>query len=185
MSLKWLDDILHKDPEAGPTAHEEEEISLEKIIDGIGVLHPDSDNNLAVDKKGNKVGHVTVEIGVDNGTNFALQYKLRIPEETWERTKIVCDGNAVEVSTQLASDGRYIVKRTLRGFKPTTVVEESEIKLREFSSTKEFMNWIENIDTDGVEALRQIYYDRWCFDTASQKDRMYYELLEEEKQGRV
>ena len=77
------------------------------------------------------------------------------------------------------------MKRTLRGFKPATVIEESEIKLREFETTKEFMNWIENMNTDGVEALRQIYYDRWCFDTASQKDRMYYELLEEETKIRT
>jgi hypothetical protein len=181
MSLKWLDDILHH-PEDGPT-EPEEDISMESIIDGVGVISS-TDKGTARNKNGDVVAQVEVELS-SGTTDFELHYKLRIPKETWERTTIVCDGNAVEVATELAPNGRYIVKRTLRGFKPTKVVEESEIKLREFSTIKEFMNWIENMDTDGVEALRQIYYDRWCFDTASQKDRMYYELLEEEKKGRV
>ncbi len=182
MSLKWLDDLLHK-PGDRQTIEFKEDISLEEVIDSIGISS-NTENGIVHDKNGSVVARVDAELNA-SATDFELHYKLRVPEETWERTKIVCDGNAVEVSTELAPDGRYIVKRTLRGFKPATVIEESEIKLREFASTKEFMNYYENLDNDGVEALRQIYYDRWCFDTASQKDRMYYELLEEEKQIRV
>jgi hypothetical protein len=182
MSLKWLDDILYP-PEDGTPAPEAEDISLEDTIDNIGISS-NTDKGTVHSKDGSVVAQIDAELA-SGATDFELNFRLRVPKETWERTTIVCDGNAVEVATELAPNGRYIVKRTLRGFKPTKVVEESEIKLREFSTIKEFMNWIENMDNDGVEALRQIYYDRWCFDTASQKDRMYYELLEEEKQIRI
>ena len=122
----------------------------------------------------------------DSGkASFDLKYRLRVQAKNWDRTDIVCDGNALDVTTTPLPDGRYIVKRTLRGYEPTQIVEETELTVFEHATTKDFMKWVETCDADTIEAFRQIYYDRWCFDTASQKDRMYYDILEEEKKGKV
>lgn len=117
--------------------------------------------------------------------SFDLKYRLRVQEKSWDRTDIVCDGNALDVTTTPLPDGRYTVKRTLRGYEPTQIVEETEVMVYDHATTKDFMKWVETCDADTIEAFRQIYYDRWCFDTASQKDRMYYDILEEEKKGKV
>ena len=117
-------------------------------------------------------------------TTFEASYRLVIDHRMWDQVEIVCDGKASEVDTAHIDGDRYRVKRRLHGFRPATVDEEHTIELREFQTTKEFIAWIETLDDDAVEALRQIYYDRWCFDSASQKDRRYYDILEEEKQGR-
>ena len=131
---------------------------------------------------GKKLGELR-ETNIDPHT-FEVKYRLTIHPEMWKHVEVVCDGNATEVQTEPLGDGRYRVKRRLAGYKPSMVDREDTIELREFESTKDFINWIETLSTDDVEALRQIYYDRWTFDTANQKDRMYYELLEEEKKGR-
>lgn len=180
MSLKWLDELLDS---GGPKPEpEDEDISLEKITD-MGIT-PSSDKGAVWDKNGKLVANVDSEIRAGQ-EDYEMAYKLRVPVDAWERTTVVCDGNAVEIATELAPNGRYIVKRTLRGFKPTMVVEESEIKLRDFETIREFMEWIATQDDDVIEAMRQIYYDQWCFDTGSRKDKMYYELLEEEKKIRA
>ena len=118
-------------------------------------------------------------------TSFDLKYRLRVQAETWDRTDIVCDGNALDVSTTPLPDGRYTVKRILRGYEPVQIVEETEVHVYDHATTKDFMKWVEKQDFDTIEAFRQIYYDRWCFDTASHRDKMYYEILEEEKKGKV
>lgn len=184
MSLKWLDDLLHHPGKLfNKSEPETEVVSLEEAIDSIGTVDRDTDNNKMYDSNGKLIATIEADIDKSDGS-FDLLYELRIPHETWERTTIVCDGNAVDVATDLAQDGRYIVRRTLRGFSPENVVEESEIELKEFANTKEFISYYTELEDDAIEALRQIYYDRWNFDTASQKDRTYYELLEEEKQLR-
>ena len=174
--MSWFDDLLKTATEKqGP-----KEITMGKILDG-DVTFSDNDGGIR-DDDGNLVGDIQMRLLDDT---LSPVWRLKIPENRWNKIDIVCDGNALDITTEPMSDDRYKVKRTLRGFKPTTVVEESELELREFGATKEFVNWIETLGTDEIEALRQIYYDRWCFDTASQRDRMYYELLEEEKKGRV
>ena len=133
------------------------------------------------DDEGTNVGRISMDLSTED---FAPKWRLRIPADRWSNTEVVSDGNSVDVLTTPMPDGRYKVKYTRRGFKPAMIVEEEELKLREFATTREFIDWIESQSTDTVEALRQIYYDRWNFDTGNQSDRMYYELLDEEKKGR-
>jgi len=121
----------------------------------------------------------------ETSSDFDLRYRLRIHPDSWERIEVICDGNAMDVATALLPNGRYKVTRTLRGLKPTTVIEDSEVGLYDHASTKDFIKWVEKQDYDTIEAYRQIYYDRWCFDSGNRKDRMYYEILEEEKKGTV
>lgn len=163
--MNWLDDVLKDNPIA---EGEPEEITLAVLMDGVIKA---------------STGEEIAELKMNLSTT-ATKWQLKIPAHQWENIVIICDGNALEVNTEPMSDSRYKVKRTLRGLKPTTVVKESELELREFESTKDFMNWIEGLDNDTIEALRQMYFDQWNFSTASQRDRMYYELLEEEKKGR-
>jgi hypothetical protein len=82
------------------------------------------------------------------------------------------------------SDGRYKVRKRVNGYKPAILDEEYVIELRKFDSTKDFWAWVETLDTDDIRAFRQIYYDKWNFDSGDEKDRMYYVLLDEELQGR-
>lgn len=174
--MKFIDDILHTATEQ--VKRQVEEVTMEKILDG-DITFAEKDGTIQ-DAEGRVIAHLSMDLDKD----FSPRWKLRVPTDKWEHIQIVCDGNAMDLNTAPLSDGRYIVRRTLRGFQPTTVVEETELELPEFETTKEFLNWIESQTTDTIEALRQIYYDRWNFDTASQRDRMYYELLEEEKKGR-
>ena len=81
-------------------------------------------------------------------------------------------------------DGRYKVTKRVNGYKPAVLDEEYVIELPKYKTAKEFMAWVETLDVDDVRAFRQIYYDRWNFDSGDEKDRMYYALLDEELQGR-
>jgi hypothetical protein len=116
--------------------------------------------------------------------SFELNIRLVVPASMWHRVEVICEGNALDVDTSPMSDGRYKVRKRVNGYKPAILDEEYVIELRKFNSTKEFMAWIETLDTDDIRALLQIYYDKWNFDSGDEKDRMYYALLEEELQGR-
>ncbi len=175
--MRFFDDLLRTATEQkklGP-----KEISVGKILDG-DVTFANTHGEIQ-DENGRLLGKLRMDIS----DSLEPIWRLKIPASKWDRVDIICDGNALDLDTQSIGNDRYIVKRTVRGFKPMAVVVESELELRKFEATKDFVNWIEGLDTDMVEALRQIYYDRWCFETANQRDRMYYELLEEEKKGRT
>lgn len=119
-----------------------------------------------------------------NASTFEPRVRLMVPAETFGNLEVTCDGNALEIHTETNGDGRYTVKRKLRGFKPAIMEDEFEVKLPEIESTKEFIAWIEKLPKDMVEAYRQIYFDKWNFDTGNSKDKIYYELLDEEYKGR-
>ena len=186
--MKFLDDLLagdHPGPTTPPRDPDRSEIHVEEVsISSVasGDLDFGNSGGAIKDSQGQTVA--TIKPGFTDPNDFSISVRLVIPKSVWDRVEVVCDGNAVDVETEPAADGRYKVKRTLRGYKPAVFKKEETIELREFETTKQFIEWIETLDTDAVEALRQIYYDRWNFDTASQRDRMYYELLEEEKKGR-
>lgn len=126
----------------------------------------------------------TAEVGDAFDAKGNLEYRLTIKERFWNNVTISCEGNAVEVETEPLSDGRYRVRKTVRAYKPAYVSEEETIELPKCESMKDFMSHVESLPTDMVKALRQIYYDKWNFDTGSTRDRMYYELLDEELKGR-
>ena len=174
--IKWLDKLL---------TPLDERTKLEQLpvpdLEKLGGIDP-PDTVTSAD------GEVIAEASMDwdtANTSFDLKYRLRVQAKSWDRTDIVCDGNALDVTTTPLPDGRYTVKRILRGYEPAQIVEETEVSLYDHASTKDFIKWVETCDADTIEAFRQIYYDRWCFDTASHKDKMYYEILEEEKKGKV
>ena len=175
--MKFFDELLRTATEQKKPVPKE--ITMGKILDG-DITFSDKDGGVR-DEHGRLLGKLSMDISGD----LEPIWRLKIPASKWDRVDIICDGNALDVDTKSIGNDRYIVKRTVRGFKPVAVVVEDELELRKFGATKDFVNWIEGLDTDMVEALRQIYYDRWCFDTANQRDRMYYELLEEEKKGRT
>lgn len=174
--MKWLDNLLT------PISERE---ALEHVpvpdLEKLGGIDPP-------DRVTSADGELLATTDTDwdtSQTDFDLKYRLRVQAKSWDRTDIVCDGNALDVTTTPLSDGRYTVKRILRGYAPTTIVEETEVSLYEHASIKDFMKWVEKQDYDTIEAFRQIYYDRWCFDTASHRDKTYYEILEDEKKGKV
>ncbi len=169
--MKWLDDILSGPTEPGPTTPPPPPRVRVAQNEGT-VAAPDA----------TPIGELLVK-NVDPAT-FNVRYRLVINPEMWEHVEVVCGGNAAEVDIEPISEDRYRVKTKVAGYVPAWKDEEHELELPTFESTKEFINWIESLDTTSIEALRQIYYDRWTFDTGNQRDRMFYELLEEEKKGR-
>lgn len=175
MKVKWFDDILLVvDPHAETT-----EISISDLLGGGNGL------DATIVNDGNTVGEISSDMITDPNTlDFSMRYRLKIAAEHWENTEVVCEGNALDITIGTAGENRYKVTRTVRAFRPAAFVEETEWELTEFNTTKEFVNYVNNLDNDGVEILRQIYYDRWCFDSSSQKDRRYYDILEEEKKER-
>lgn len=174
--MKWLDKMLT------PISEQE---ALEHVpvpdLEKLGGIDP-PDRVTSAD--GELLATTDTEWDTSRG-DFDLKYRLRIQAKSWDRTDIVCDGNALDVATTPLPDGRYMVKRILRGYAPAQIVEETEVSLFDHASTKDFVKWVEKQDFDTIEAFRQIYYDRWCFDTANQRDRTFYEILEEEKKGKV
>ena len=172
--MKLFEDIL------GTKVDEDaEEVKLGEIIDG--ELNFGDESGTVRDKSARPVAKLKTDL---NPGSMDITHRLVIPVDMWDKVEVVCDGNAVEVTTEPAGEGRYRVKRKLRSYKPAVVENEETIELREFETTKQFIEWIESLGTDEVEALRQIYYDRWNFESNDTKTRMYYELLEEEKKGR-
>lgn len=174
--MKWLDELLTP-------------IGAETVIENIEVPLSFADARINTESPIENAAGDTVAVTdttLDaSSSDFELKYRLRIQSESWDRTAIVCDGNALDVTTTPLPDGRYTVKRILRGYEPAQIVEETEVHVYDHATTKDFMKWVETCDADTIEAFRQIYYDRWCFDTASHRDKMYYEILEEEKKGKV
>lgn len=170
--MKWFNKLVGEDfPDVADSNKVEEiDVSVE--------FTPDRDIH---DARGRRVAKTS---SVIDPTTFQTSIRLVIDTLMWPVVDVVCDGNAVEVITKPLGDGRYSVKRTVRGYKPATFEREDTLELREFDTTKQFIEWIESLSTDDVEALRQIYYDQWNFEDNSQKNHMYYELLEEEKSGR-
>jgi hypothetical protein len=121
-----------------------------------------------------------IEVASTDPNDFSIRWRLRIPSDIWESLDVICDGKAVELTTAPLSDNRYKISKTVRGYTPSVVDEEEILELRTFPRTKHFLLWVDSLTPEAVEAYRQIYFDRWCFDTASHKDRMYFELLDEE-----
>ena len=169
--MKWFDDLLEGKTPTG--------VDLEQIEEG-DIILADKDGVVRA-PDASKLADLRADISPGALT---VRYRLRVPHDRWDELEVVCTGNALDVSTEPMEDGRYKVNRRLRGYKPAVVDEETILELPSFESTKDFINWVETLDTDAVEALRQIYYDRWTFKTGEPKDRIYYELLEEEKKGR-
>jgi len=175
--MKWIDKLLTPIDAQTKIEH----LSVGDALEGDGISPKSSP---VVNGAGDAVAEA--DIAWDSGqSSFDLKYRLRVLPESWDKVDIVCDGNALDVTTTPLDNGRYIVKRTLRGYEPAQIIEESEVQVYDHATTKDFMKWVEKQDYDTIEAFRQIYYDRWCFDTASHKDKMYYEILEEEKKGKV
>ena len=181
MSIKWIDDFLNgRQPEDVPLPEEEptgvEEISLAEVFDGAKLGQTvDSADGTTLAK---------VELASTDPTDFSIRWRLRIPSDIWKSLDVICDGKAVELTTAPLSDNRYKISKTVRGYTPSVVDEEEILELRTFPKTKHFLLWVDSLTPESVEAYRQIYFDRWCFDTASHKDRMYFELLDEEFQSK-
>lgn len=173
--MKWFDDMLDEGVKSVPV----EGIEFQQVEDG-DLVFAGKDGTIR-NKGAEKVADLKVDL---DANSMNVKYRLRVPNDKWDELEVVCTGNAMDVSTEPLSDGRYRVKRRLRGYKPAVVDEETILELPTFDSIKDFSAWVETLDTDAVEALRQIYYDRWNFEHGDIKDRLYYELLEEEKKGR-
>jgi hypothetical protein len=186
-----LDDLLEKDIDERKgdvrRANQEESdgkerIAFDKIING-GLSNPGIKiGGELTDREGNPVADI--EPGFTDGDTFEINVRLVIKKDIWERVEVVCEGNALDVDTSPMPDGRYKVRKRVNGYKPAVLDEEYVIELQKFNSAKEFMAWVETLDTDDIRALRQIYYDKWNFDSGDDKDRLYYALLDDELQGR-
>jgi len=184
MSIDWLAELLrppdkeppeepHEEPTEEPTGVEE--FVLNELTDASSSVTVTSADGTVLAKS---------EIATVNTDNFDIRWRLRIPADVWEYLVLVCDGKSIELTTTPLSDNRYKISKTVRGYTLNVVEEEEILELREFPSTRVFLVWVEQLTPEQVEAYRQIYFDRWCFDTASHKDRMYFELLDEELQSK-
>jgi hypothetical protein len=116
--------------------------------------------------------------------SWKVRYRISVQSSAWEDIEVVCDGNSTEVITEPMSDGKYKVRRKQHGYRPTIIELEDIVELQTFESTEQFVEWVETLSTDDVEAYRQIYYDLWTFDNNSVQNHTYHQILEEEKSGR-
>jgi len=159
-----------------------ERIPFDSIIDGgLATPYPKIGGDLT-NAEGEPVA--TIEPGFVDRETFEINVRLVVKRDIWDRVEVVCEGNAIDVDTSPMDDGRYKVTKRVNGYKPAVLDEEYVIELPKYKTAKEFMAWVETLDVDDVRAFRQIYYDRWNFDSGDEKDRMYYALLDEELQGR-
>ncbi len=177
-----LDDLLEGDRAKIPKITSgKEEVRLDKITSELSHIGFEIGGELKT-AEGELVAKA--EAGDHDPGSFELNIRLVVPASMWHRVEVICEGNALDVDTSPMPCGRYNVRKRVNGYRPAVLDQEYVIELRKFDSTKEFMAWVETLDSDEIRALRQIYYDRWNFDSGDQKDRMYYALLEEELQGR-
>ncbi len=51
-------------------------------------------------------------------------------------------------------------------------------------TTKETLDDIKTFDSDHLEKLRIIFYDRWAFETGSEADKEFLDVIEEELERR-
>ena len=151
------------------------------VPDGDGIAFGDEGGTIR-DTDATPIGQVKVHT---NPATFEAEIRLVISPEHWDRIEVVCAGNALDVDVEPLGEDRYKIERMVNGYKPATFKESEEFTLPQFESTKDFMQWIETLPKDMLSALKQIYFDRWNFGTGDRKDNIYYELVDEELQGRT
>jgi len=173
--IKLIDDLVGG---ISPDNKERVKISLARLFQDDAELYTTADIVL---EDGTHVASAKRDI---DPNDFSPRLRIMVPVEHYSKIEVVCDGNALDIHTETMPDGRYRMKRKLRGYTPAITEDEQTVEVKEFDSTKAFMEWIEKLPKDMVEAYRQIYYDRWNFGNGNQKDRIYYELLDEEYKGR-
>ena len=172
-----LDRIRRREEKDAPGP---ETIDAEKIFDSIG---PNTGPENTIIRDGKTIASATVQ-SMDPNTFEVAKWKLSIPAEFWDKVEIECVGNAIEVTTTPLPNDRYKVEKVVRGYTPGHAKKEEVIEMQDFESMKDFVAWAEGLNPDDLEAYRQIYYDRWNFETGDENARMYFQLLEDEKRTR-
>ena len=90
-----------------------------------------------------------------------------------------------QISTEPTEEGAYKVKRTVTRFVPAQVTEEMNFVVYEGKDIMEFVDWLRKLTDDELEAARQIYYDRWNFQSGNELHKSYYEAADMEKKKRT
>jgi len=81
-------------------------------------------------------------------------------------------------------DGEFKVFRIIEKMVPKKVKEEMKFKPFGGNDFGEFLEWMNELSNDELEAARQIYYDIWNFKSGDSDDKARFELIEGEQKGR-
>lgn len=81
-------------------------------------------------------------------------------------------------------DGKFKIYRIIEKMVPQKVKEEMKLKLFDGKDFGEFLTWMTDLNSDELEAARQIYYDIWNFKSGDSDDKARFELIEGEQKKR-
>jgi len=116
---------------------------------------------------------------------FTVQEDKSIIVEKEQQSNILIEvGNSQQITVEPNEEGSYKVKRTVTRFVPAQVTEEMNFTVYEGNDIMDFVDWLRNITDDELEAARQIYYDRWNFQSGNELHKSYYEAADMEKKKR-
>lgn len=115
------------------------------------------------------------------GGDFCKPRSIDIEQSIAEELIINVYGS-MEVET-CKENGSYKIRRYKTKFEKTTEWEEEYFEPFPGNLDK-FQSWIQGVTDDDVEAMRQIYYDMWNFESGTNDDLMKYHLATEELKRR-
>ena len=81
-------------------------------------------------------------------------------------------------------DGEFKVFRIIEKMVPKKVKEEMKFEPFGGNDFGEFLEWMNKLSNDELEAAHQIYYDIWNFKSGDSDDKARFELIEGEQKRR-
>ena len=106
-------------------------------------------------------------------------------EKEYQQEILIEVKDSQQISAEPTEEGTYKVKRTVTRFVPAQVTEEMNFVVYEGKDVMEFVDWLRKLTDDELEAARQIYYDRWNFQSGNALHKSFYEASDLEKKKRT
>lgn len=131
--------------------------------------------------------NMTTPVFKDSKLLFTVQddNKTVIVEKEHQIEILIEVRDSQQISVEPDEDGSYKVKRTVTRFVPAQVTEEMNFTVYEGKDIMEFVDWLRKLTDDELEAARQIYYDRWNFQSGNELHKSYYEAADMENKKRT
>jgi len=130
--------------------------------------------------------NMTNPVFKDSKLLFTVQDDRSVTIEKDHQTEILIEvKDSQQITVEPDEEGSYKVKRTVTRFVPAQVTEEMNFSVYEGKDIMEFVDWLRKLSDDELEAARQIYYDRWNFQSGNELHKSYYEASDLEKKKRV